>query len=204
MQRVINSSSNLYPHDLEKTVLYYKGEIIWNNPALAIVGSRDCSAQAENKILNIMKSIPANVVIVSGLARGVDSIAHETAIKLERRTIAVLPCGIDIIYPRENISLGSLILEKGGMLVSEYKGTISPSKKSFILRNRIITGLSSAILVAEAKIKSGTMHAVNSAKKQRKIIYAIPGSEGTDFLISKGALDASNLPLIFKNDKKKL
>lgn len=201
MQRIIYPEDKLYPKNLEKTTLYCKGKIIWNNPALAIIGSRDCSPQIENKILKIIESLPNNIVIVSGLAKGVDSIAHLSAIKLNRKTIAVLPCGIDMVYPKENIPLSKLILEKGGLLVSEYKGKQRPSKKSFVLRNRIITGLSSVVLVAEAKIKSGTMHAVNFAKKQEKPIYAIPGSEGSDFLISKGSFNASDLPLAFKNDK---
>ena len=201
MEGIIYQGNKLFPQRLkEKITLYYKGKIIWNDPCLAIVGSRDCSSEIKNKILKIIKDLPNNIVIVSGLARGIDSIAHLSAIETNKRTIAVLPCGIEKIYPKENIPLSNLILKNGGLLLSEYPGNFGPTKKSFVLRNRIITGLSSAVLIAEAKIKSGTMHTANFAQKQGKIIFAIPGSEGTDFLISKGAIDASNLPSSFKND----
>jgi len=181
-------------------MLYHKGSIIWNNFCLAIIGSRDCSEEAKNKVFSIVESIPQNIVIISGLARGIDTSAHYSALKTNKKTIAVLPCGIETIYPKENKTLSEEIIKSGGMIVSEYLGKARATGRTFFLRNRIITGLSSAVLVAHAKTKSGTMNAVGFAKKQKKPIYAIPGSEGTDFLLSNGAYPASDLPLLFKND----
>ena len=181
-------------------MLYYKGNIIWNNFCLAIIGSRDCSQESKDEVLKIVASLPKDIIIISGLARGIDTCAHYSALINKKKTIAVLPCGIETIYPKENKGLSEEILKTGGMLLSEYPNKERATGKTFFLRNRIITGLSSAVLVAHAKIKSGTMNAVGFAKKQEKPIYAIPGSEGTDFLLSNGAQLASNLPLLFKND----
>ena len=178
-------------------MLYSKGKITHNDYCLAVIGSRDCSLESKKKLFEVIKKLPQNIVIVSGLAIGIDTCAHLSALKTGKKTIAVLPCGIETIYPKQNITLSQLIIQKGGAIVSEYEGKMRPTKKSFILRNKVIADLSNAVLVAEAQIKSGTMTAVNFALKQNKPIYAIPGSAGTNYLLENKI--ASDLPLLFKN-----
>ncbi len=178
-------------------MLYSRGEIKNDGFFLAVVGSRACLLQSKQKLFEIIKKLPQDVIIVSGLAIGIDTCAHYSAIKTNKKTIAVLPCGIETIYPKQNIGLSKLIIEKGGTVVSEYPGKVKPTKKSFISRNKVIVDLSHAILVAEAQIKSGTMTTVNFARKQNKPIYAIPGSEGTDYLLKNKI--AQDLPSLFKS-----
>ena len=171
--------------------IYYKGKLIWNRPCLAVIGSRNCSTESKKIVDKIIKGLPEQVVVVSGLARGIDTAAHQSAVRHDKGTIAVLPCGIERIYPKENEGLAKKILEKNGLIVSEYPGKTKPAKFSFIQRNRITAGLSFAVLVVESQMKSGTMHTVRFAEEQGKTIYAVPGSEGTDYLILNGAIPAS-------------
>lgn len=178
-------------------MLYSRGKIINNEYRLAVVGSRDCSIESKLKLFEAIKKMPQDIVIVSGLAIGIDTCAHLSAIKTNKKTIAVLPCGIETIYPKQNQKLSQLIIQKGGTIVSEYSGKMRPTKKSFILRNKVIADLSNALLVAEAQIISGTMTAVNFALKQKRPIYAIPGSKGTDYLLENKI--AEGLPKLFKN-----
>ena len=168
--------------------LYYSGKLACDDPCLAVVGSRDCSEKSKLFVSKIIKELPREIIIVSGLAKGIDTVAHSSALSCGKKTIAVLPCGIERIYPRENTNLTKEIIKGGGLLISEYDIKAKPTKFSFIQRNGVIAGISSAVLVIEAKIKSGTMTTVNFAKKQNKKIYAVPGSEGCDYLISKGAI----------------
>ena len=159
---------------------------------MAVIGSRNCSIENKKKIIEIIKELPEKIIIVSGLAKGIDTYAHMAALKNNKQTIAVLPSGIEKIYPKENETLSRKIIESDGLLISEYPGKTRPTKFSFIQRNRITAGLSSAILVAEAQMKSGTMHTVRFAQEQNKTIYAIPGSEGCDYLIINGAIPVSS------------
>lgn len=193
MEGMISFENKKYPKKLREIKnppqnIYYKGNIIWNRPCLAVIGSRDCSPQNKKVCFKIIKDLPLEFVIVSGLARGIDSFAHLSALKTGKSTIAVLPSGIEKIYPKENESLAQRIIENGGLLISEYPSRIKPNKFSFIQRNRITAGLSFAVLVIEAQMKSGTMHTVRFAQEQGKTIYAVPGSEGTDYLILSGAI----------------
>lgn len=190
---IISIESKKYPQQLREIRntprnIYYKGKLIWNRPCLAVIGSRNCSPESKRIIDKIIKGLPEQFVVVSGLARGIDAAAHSSALKHNKGTIAVLPCGIEMIYPKENEILAKKILEKDGLLVSEYPSKTKPTKFSFIQRNRITAGLSFAVLVAEAEMKSGTMHTVRFAEEQGKTIYAVPGSEGTDYLILNGAI----------------
>lgn len=192
---IISIEDKKYPPQLREIKnpprnIYYKGKLIWNRPCLAVIGSRNCSPESKKAVDKIIKGLPEQVVVVSGLARGIDSAAHQSAIKYDKGTIAILPCGIEKIYPKENENLAKKILEKDGLIVSEYPGKTKPAKFSFIQRNRITAGLSFAVLVAEAEMKSGTMHTVRFAEEQGKTIYAVPGSEGTDYLILNGAISA--------------
>lgn len=193
MEGIISLNDKKYPKKLKEIKnppknIYYQGKIIWNNPCLAVIGSRNCSAEKKNACLKIIKDLPQEFVIVSGLAKGIDSFAHSSALKSGKATIAVLPSGIERIYPKENELLAKKIIENNGLLISEYPSKTKPTKFSFIQRNRITAGLSFAVLVIEAQIKSGTMHTVRFAQEQGKTIYAVPGSEGTDYLILNGAI----------------
>jgi len=193
MEGIISFEDKKYPKLLREIKnppknIYYNGRIIWNQPCLAVIGSRNCSMENKKIAAKIINGLPSQVVIVSGLAKGIDTIAHASALKSDKRTIAVLPSGIQRIYPKENENLARKIIEKEGLLISEYPSRTRPTKFSFIQRNRITAGLSFAVLVVEAQIKSGTMHTVNFAREQEKTIYAVPGSEGCDYLILNGAI----------------
>jgi len=200
MNETISFEDKKYPKKLKEIKnppknIYYEGNIIWNLPCLAVIGSRNCSSQNKQTCLKIIKGLPENFVIVSGLAKGIDSFAHASALKSGKATIAVLPSGIEKIYPKENEGLAKKIIENNGLLISEYPSKTRPTKFSFIQRNRITAGLSFAVLVIEAQVKSGTMHTVRFAQEQGKTIYAVPGSEGTDYLILNGAI-----PVLTAND----
>jgi len=205
-------------------LLYYAGRLPKEEEnCLAIVGSRIPSAYGKQVCNEIGNEIAgSNVVIVSGLARGIDGIAHTCAVNKNKRTIAVLGSGIDYssFYPKENWRLATKIIENDGLIISEYPIGAKPTKYSFPERNRIISGLSFGVLVIEAKIKSGSLITADYAKEQNKYIFTIPnsiyaqGSKGCLELIKDGAIlttsaddifkrfKENNLPLIYKNDKK--
>lgn len=200
MIQLISFADKNYPKNLKEIKnppqnIYCKGSIVWNKQCLAVIGSRNYSKESKDHCFRIIKDLPQDIIIVSGLARGIDAIAHASALKTGKATIAALPCGIEKIYPKENESLADKIVEKGGLLISEYPSKTKPTKFSFIQRDRITAGLSDAILVIEAQMKSGTMHTVKFAEEQGKTIYAVPGSEGTDYLILNGAI-----PVMSAND----
>jgi DNA processing protein len=172
-------------------ILYYQGNLDQKGFLLSVIGSRDCSEENKRLLSQIIKDLGQNVIIVSGLARGIDAVAHNSTISSGKRTIAVLPSGIERIYPRENIPLAEDIIASKGLLLSEYPPQAKPTKFSFIQRNRIVAGMAEAVLVVEAKMKSGTMSTASFARRYGKKIYAIPGSEGCDYLISNGAVRLS-------------
>jgi len=177
-------------------VLYYRGEL---NPAeqrLAIVGTRRCSDYGKQVALEIAGDLAeAGLTIVSGLAPGIDTFAHQATVERNKRTIAVLGTGIDekSIYPQENLKLAEKILETGGCLISEYPPGTQGKNFTFPQRNRIISGLSLGVLVVEAKEGSGALITADYASKQNRKIFAIPGpihtlnSWGPHFLIKRGA-----------------
>lgn len=180
-------------HD-KPNVLYVKGKILEeDNLALAIVGSRKATAYGKwacEKFANEL--VELGVTIISGLASGIDAIAHRTAIKKGGRTIGVLGNGIDIVYPNQNRSLYEEITEKGA-IISEFPLGTPPLPYNFPQRNRIISGLSMGVIVIEAKDKSGSLITAHHALEQGKEIFALPGninsifSRGTNKLIRDGA-----------------
>lgn len=187
--------------------LYIKGELVNNEPCFAIVGARRCSDYGKEIAFTIAKNLAqAGITIVSGMARGIDSFAHQGALEGGGRTIAVLGTGIDeqSIYPKENIGLSKKIVEKGGCLISEYQVGVKGLRQNFPERNRIIAGLSLGVLVVEAKIKSGALITARLAKIQGKKIFAVPGSihllnsKGPHFLIKNGAKLAEDVNDILK------
>jgi len=140
---------------------------------------------------------------------GGDALAHQTALKFGGRTIAVMPCGIDRISPEDQGDLYKDILENNGLIVSEYEGNMSPALWTYPRRNRIIAGLSKAVLVIEAGEKSGSLITANLAKKFKRKIFAVPGpitssvSRGTNMLIKEGAemvLDAKDILRWFRQN----
>jgi len=177
-------------------VLYYRGEILPAENCFAIVGTRLCSPYGKQVALEIAGDLAeTGLIIVSGLAPGIDTFAHQAAVEREKRTIAILGTGINekSIYPKENLNLAERILETGGCLISEYPPGTPGSNFTFPQRNRIISGLSLGVLVIEAKEKSGALITAEWARKQGRKIFAVPGSihalnsKGCHYLIKNGA-----------------
>lgn len=157
-------------------ILYVLGnDKILNHKAIAIVGCRDCSEYGKRIAYGLAQEFARkNIVVISGLARGIDTYAHKGVLSAKGKTIAVLGCGLDVIYPPENIELYKQILRNGGAVISEYPIGTKPLKQHFPARNRIISGLSDGVLVVEAKERSGTLITVDHALEQGKDIYAVP------------------------------
>lgn len=227
--KTVSIDSKDYPIRLKsiKTapkLLYYCGTLPKDDEiGVAIVGSRIPSIYGMRACKEVGSDIAnSNATIISGLAKGIDSIAHECAVSKGKRTIAVLGSGIDqsSLYPKENLRLAQRIIDNRGLIISEYPPKTKPTRYSFPERNRIIAGLSEAVLIIEAKIKSGSLITADLAKNQGKKLFAVPNSiydknsEGTNRLIKNGAklitcaedvfeeLRKNDLPLIYKDDKK--
>ena len=160
--------------------LYCRGaplENLLERPRVAIVGSRGPSAYGAQVTTQLARELAEQgIVIVSGLAFGVDAIAHKAALEAGGLCIAVLPGPIDNIYPRSNQRLARQILKQGGTLVSEYDSGQPAYPQNFIARNRLVSGLAQAVLVTEATLKSGSRHTADFAVKQDRILLAVPGN----------------------------
>jgi DNA processing protein len=175
-------------------VLFIRGNpLSQEEPYLAIVGTRRPSIYGRQVTEEIVRDLAqCKTTIVSGLARGIDSIAHLSTLDVKGKTIAVLASGLDIIYPPENNKLAQRIMEQG-TLVSEYPPGIRPKPENFPMRNRIMSGLSLGVLVIEAGQKSGALITALQALEQNREVFAIPGSilsptsKGTNHLIQQGA-----------------
>jgi DNA processing protein len=176
--------------------LYVKGEIIEADQyAVAIVGTRRLTSYGKQITRDLVRGLVAKgITIVSGLARGIDTIAHRTAVEMGGRTIAVLGSGIDEIYPPENRKLAQEITDKQqGAIISEYALGVRPEAKNFPPRNRVISGLSLGTVVVEAAAKSGALITANFAVEQDREVFAVPGnvnspaSAGPNRLIQQGA-----------------
>lgn len=162
---------------------------------LAVVGSRKVSTYGRTVTEQLVRAVAARgIVIVSGLALGLDAIAHQAAIDAGGRTIAVLPCGLDSIYPRSHCQLAQAIIKQGGALISEHPPHSAIAfKGNFVARNRLVSGLAQATLITEAAEKSGSLHTANFALEQGRDVLAVPGpinsslSVGCNNLIKTGA-----------------
>lgn len=144
--------------------------------SLAVVGSRNHTTYGRVATEDIVSRLSlSNILIVSGLALGIDSIAHITALKNSGKTLAVLGCGVDIIYPPENKYLYENILKSNNCIVSEFVPGTRPSRGSFIARNRIVSGISSGTLIIEGDERSGSLTTAGFAAEQGKDVFAIPG-----------------------------
>lgn len=180
---VIELENKLYPKILKniKKVpkkLYINGNLeILNSNCIAIVGSRKNTKYGEKWCKKFAQEfIKYNLTIVSGMALGIDKIAHKTAIRNGGKTIAVLPSGLENIYPEENLELYNEIILNGGCVISEYEPKINASSKNFLERNRIVSGLSLGTVVIEAAYRSGTSVTAKIAKEQGRDVFCIPGS----------------------------
>ena len=223
---IISIDDREYPNNLKEIYdfpisLYIKGnKDILNNKNIAIIGCREASDYGKKAAkyfgYNLAKE---GINIVSGLAKGVDSYSHignlcalmeksyPQADKLIKcgKPIAVVGNGLDMVYPAENKKLEKKIIELGGCIISEYPLGTKPSKMSFPARNRIISGISNAVLVIEAKEKSGTLITVDFALEQGRDVFVVPGninsinSVGTNDLIKQGASLVTNFKEILKN-----
>lgn len=158
-------------------VLFYRGTLPQGDyKAVSIVGSRRETRYGRNQAFSIARDLAAQgVVIVSGLARGIDTAAHKGALKAGGITIAVLGSGLNHIYPQENKDLAEEIAASGGAVVSELPPNTAPLAFRFPARNRIVSGLSQALLLAEAREKSGTLITVGHALDQGREVFAVPG-----------------------------
>ena len=180
--KIVANFENVFPQKLIDLpdcpyILYYKGDIsLANTSSLAVVGSRkptNYGRVVTNKLVGDVSL--AGVTVISGMAYGVDSIAHKRCLEVGGKTIAVLGSGLNNIYPKEHRALFEEIAEKG-LVISEYSPEKAATKYSFPARNRIIAGLSDGVLITEASIKSGTIHTKEFALEYGKNIYAVPGN----------------------------
>lgn len=197
--RLMRWDDDDYPSNLKDTVnppflLYVKGRLLpRDKSALAVVGTRKFTPYGRRVTTEIVRDLAGSgMTIVSGLALGIDSFAHRAALSVSGRTIAVLGCGLNRVYPPENRDLAREIVNSGA-LVSEFPLDFPPVRGNFPARNRVISGLSLGLLVCEAPEKSGTMITATCAAEQGRPVFAVPGpvfsytSRGVGRLIQDGA-----------------
>lgn len=203
--RIITPLDTEYPAAL-KTIhdpplaLYVRGEILpKDRHALGIVGSRKCTSYGLSTADRLAYQLAqTGFTVVSGLARGIDTAAHEGALKGKGRTIAVLGAAIDQLYPPENSELADAIAGSGAV-ISEYPLGRQADRMTFPYRNRIISGISMGVILVEAGFKSGSLHTSDAAMEQGRSVFAVPGridspsSKGTNHLIKNGAKLVDNV-----------
>lgn len=177
--------------------IFVLGNLLNNDKrSIAVVGSREMTPRGKAVTQKFVEElVKEKITIVSGLARGIDTVAHESALKFGGRTIAVLGSGLDIIYPPENKNLAERI-SKNGAIISPFPYGTKPLPQNFLARNEIIVKLSQAVLVIEGKRRSGTISTANHAAREGVEVFAVSGSEATDYLIENGATVASDPQVI--------
>ena len=179
--------------------LFYRGDIapLAEKNVVSIVGSRAVTPYGKQVTTGLATQLANHgIAVISGLALGVDALAHQAALEAGGYTAAVLPTPVDAIYPASNRQLAERIIQQGGALLSEYgqDDRSEAFKARFIERNRLVSGLADAVLITEASEKSGTMHTANFALEQGRTVMAVPGnitspnSSGTNNLIKAGAI----------------
>ena len=206
---VLTAESETYPpllrtiHD-PPMVLYVRGELkAADARSLGVVGSRQTSYYGIETAKKLAYQLAyAGLTVFSGLARGIDTAAHQGALAAKGRTVAVLGCGLSQVYPPENFELAEKIAAGAGAVISEFAMTVRPDKQTFPMRNRIISGCSLGLLVIEAGAHSGALISAAQAGEQGRSVFAVPGqidrpsSYGTNRLIQQGAklvLDSSDI-----------
>lgn len=189
-----NYPIKLYDMTWPPLIIFYEGDkSLLDRPGVGMVGSRKATDYGQNITFELARSLAKiGAVIISGGARGVDTKAHAGALKESGKTICVLGCGLDIVYPYENEKLFKEIRDEG-LILSEYPRGFSPQKWTFPMRNRIIAALSSEIIVTEAAQKSGSLHTATFAEELNRIIHSVPhpvtsaNGVGNHLLIEMGA-----------------
>src|SRR4051812_8221442 len=206
---VITSSSPLYPKQLREIhsppiVLYVWGELTERDQhAIAVIGSRRTTHYGMESAKKLSYQLAyAGLTVISGLARGIDTAAHQGALAAKGRTIGVIGSGLLNLYPPENAALAEKIRTGNGAVVSEFSMEIQPDRQTFPMRNRIISGWSHGILVVEAGLNSGALITSTQALEQGRLVYAVPGhinapsAQGSNRLIQQGAklvMDAQDI-----------
>ena len=198
----------IYPESLKVLknppfVLYYRGNIeLLKKECVSVIGSRNALSYSIKWTEKVVEELSKRYVIVSGMAKGIDGLAHLVAME-NGNTIAVLGCGIDVIYPKCNKELYNQIKTKG-LILSEYPMKTKVRKHQFVMRNRIIAGLGQSLFVMQSNLKSGSMITVNVALDCGKDITCLPFNcdqiegEGNNFLIQQGANILTNLEELTK------
>lgn len=169
-------------------LIFYRGDVsLLQNASVGVVGARKCTREGMSVAVDIVRGLSrAGVTTISGLARGIDRVVHLAGLEGAGGSIAVLGCGIDVVYPRSNLDLYDLMRERGLIITEFFPGT-APKQYNFPVRNRIISGLSRGILVVEAAMRSGTLITARHAAEQGRDVFAVPGSTVSD--ISEGCRD---------------
>lgn len=177
----------------EKLFLIGNKDIL-NMESIAIIGSRCCTRKGYETGKEFAKNLAnSGLCIVSGLAEGIDSAAHEGALEVGGKTIAIIGSGLNNIFPKKNQNLAERIIKNDGAIITEYEKNVEVFSKGFVMRNRLIAGISKAILVIEAKYRSGTSITVKFAKQQKKQVFCLAHSIeeregiGTNKMIQEGA-----------------
>lgn len=175
--------------------LYLRGSYVAKDITVAVIGSRKHSQYGRYCTYKIVTELASSgITIISGLALGIDGVAHEATLSVGGKTVAIMPGGLDKVYPASHRNLAQKIINQNGALISEYPDGTLPQKQNFVARNRIIAALADAVLVIEAAQKSGTLITVGFALDIGLPIMAIPGpidspsSQGTNNLIKTGAI----------------
>lgn len=201
----ISSTDPLYPERLKPIarhpeVLYVRGSLPSYQLGIAIIGTRKPTPYGRRITTELSERLAERgAAIISGLAHGIDGIAHEGAVRVGGLTIAVMPGGLEEIYPRAHEALGRRIIDLGGALVGEYPNGTPPLQHRFLERNRLVSALSDILIVTEAGLRSGTINTVSSALEQGKDVYVVPGpitspmSAGCNALIAQGATPIVNI-----------
>lgn len=207
--KIVTKESPSYPRQLREIhappiVLYVWGELTErDHHAIAVIGSRRTTHYGLESAKKLSYQLAyAGVTVISGLARGIDTAAHQGALAAKGRTVAVIGSGLSKLYPPENAALAERIRDGNGAIVSEFSMEIEPDRQTFPMRNRIISGWSQGILVIEAGLSSGALITVSQALEQGRSVYAVPGqinvpsAQGSNRLIQQGAklvMEASDL-----------
>ena len=197
---IIYINKQYYPKNIAKLTnppdkLFVLGnKKILNEESIAIIGSRACTETGYKIAKNFSKVLAqSKLCVVSGLAKGIDTAAHEGALEANGKTIAIIGSGFDHIFPEQNKKLVQEILKKDGAIITEYEKDVEVFSKGFAMRNRLIAGISKGVLVIEAKHRSGTSITVDFAKKQGKQVFCLAHSidekegVGTNRMIQQGA-----------------
>lgn len=211
MVKIVCKEDSLYPERLRNLkwpppALFCEGDVslLKNDKNIAVVGTRRMTEYGRRVTQEFVRElVKKGYCIVSGLARGVDRVAHETALKYKGPTLAVLAHGLQMTYPREHEGLRKRIVEQGGLVVTEQPTGEGLTKQRLALRNRIVVGLSQSVLVTESPKSSGTKITVGWAAEQGKDVYVVPGPitdltyEGSVEIIRDGGIPVTNANEIF-------